>query len=111
MASTVTGWWEVDGQSDEHLRARADAGGTAVRRPGSGVKVYVLVRTSLGRAQEVAGQLRRVPGVVTADPVTGEYQVIATCEFDDLGAIDTLLARAVRAAAGVLATSTAVAIR
>lgn len=54
------------------------------------VRAYVLIQTEVGRAAEVAGYLKDLPGVVTADDVTGPYDIIAQAEaasVDDLGRI------------------------
>ncbi len=52
------------------------------------VSAYVLIQTEVGRAADVAGEIRGIAGVVAADDVTGPYDVIARAEagsMDDLG--------------------------
>lgn len=52
------------------------------------MSAYVLVQTEVGKAANVAGQIGSIVGVVTADDVTGPYDVIAKVEaksVDDLG--------------------------
>jgi DNA-binding Lrp family transcriptional regulator len=52
------------------------------------VRAYVLIQTEVGQAAVVAEQIRGLDGVVTADDVTGPYDVIARAEaptVDDLG--------------------------
>ncbi len=52
------------------------------------VRAYVLIQTEVGRAAAVASQIAEVDGIVTADDVTGPYDVIAVAEagsVDDLG--------------------------
>ncbi len=52
------------------------------------VRAYVLIQTEVGKAAAVAGQIGELEGIVTADDVTGPYDVIATAEaasVDDLG--------------------------
>jgi len=52
------------------------------------VSAYVLIQTEVGKAAEVAGQVRAIEGIVAADDVTGPYDVIARAEsvsMDDLG--------------------------
>jgi DNA-binding Lrp family transcriptional regulator len=49
---------------------------------------YVLIQTDVGKAAEVARQINGIAGVVTAEDVTGPYDVIARVEaasMDDLG--------------------------
>lgn len=52
------------------------------------VSAYVLIQTEVGKAAEVATQVAQIPGVVTAEDVTGPYDVIVRAEsesVDDLG--------------------------
>jgi DNA-binding Lrp family transcriptional regulator len=52
------------------------------------VSAYVLIQTEVGKAAEVAGEVRTIDGVVTANNVTGPYDVIARAEsgtIDELG--------------------------
>ena len=52
------------------------------------VKAYILVQTDVGKAAEVAQAIDELSGVLTADDVTGPYDVIVTAEapsVDDLG--------------------------
>ena len=49
---------------------------------------YVLIQTEVGKAAAVASQIGALEGIVSADDVTGPYDVIATAEapsVDDLG--------------------------
>jgi DNA-binding Lrp family transcriptional regulator len=52
------------------------------------VSAYVLIQTEVGRAATVARTVQGVQGVVTAEGVTGPYDVIARAEaatVDELG--------------------------
>jgi DNA-binding Lrp family transcriptional regulator len=52
------------------------------------VIAYVLIQTEVGKAAQVANEVREIDGVVSADDVTGPYDVIARAEaesVDDLG--------------------------
>ena len=52
------------------------------------VSAYVLIQTEVGKAANVASQVRAIDGVVAADDVTGPYDVIVRAEagsMDDLG--------------------------
>ena len=52
------------------------------------VRAYVLIQTEVGKAAAVATQIGALDGIVSADDVTGPYDVIATAEagsVDDLG--------------------------
>jgi len=52
------------------------------------VTAYVLIQTEVGKAASVAQKVRGIQGVVSADDVTGPYDVIVRTEahsIDDLG--------------------------
>ena len=52
------------------------------------VRAYILVQTTVGKAAEVAHQIRQITGVTLAEDVTGPYDVIVSAEsdsVDDLG--------------------------
>ena len=52
------------------------------------VQAYVLIQTEVGKAANVASSIRDIGGVVSAEDVTGPYDVIAKTEaetVDDLG--------------------------
>jgi DNA-binding Lrp family transcriptional regulator len=52
------------------------------------VTAYVLIQTEVGKAVAVAETVRKVKGVLSADDVTGPYDVIVKTEaasLDDLG--------------------------
>jgi DNA-binding Lrp family transcriptional regulator len=52
------------------------------------VSAYILIQTEVGKAAMVATEVGQVDGVVSADDVTGPYDVIARAEaesVDDLG--------------------------
>jgi hypothetical protein len=42
------------------------------------VEAYVYIQIRPGRSADVAEQVRRLPGVMSADTVTGPYDMIAT---------------------------------
>ena len=52
------------------------------------VSAYVLIQTEVGKAAQVADEVGRIDGVVSAEDVTGPYDVIVRAEassVDDLG--------------------------
>ena len=52
------------------------------------VTAYVLIQTEVGKAANVANQVAAIDGVVSAEDVTGPYDVIVRAEaatVDDLG--------------------------
>lgn len=71
-----------------------------------GVHAYVLVQTAVGRAAEVAAEIRATEGVVVVHDVTGPYDVIAQVEaatMDDLG---TLVVSGIQRIDGIIRTLT-----
>jgi DNA-binding Lrp family transcriptional regulator len=49
---------------------------------------YILIQTSVGRQADVATDVSRLDGVVSADPVTGPYDLIVRAQartLEDLG--------------------------
>lgn len=54
------------------------------------VQAYILVQTDVGRAADVAAEIRTISGVALAEDVTGPYDVIVRAEapnVDDLGSL------------------------
>jgi DNA-binding Lrp family transcriptional regulator len=52
------------------------------------VIAYVLIQTEVGKAAQVAAEVGKIQGVVSAEDVTGPYDVIVRAEagsVDDLG--------------------------
>ena len=52
------------------------------------VRADILIQTEVGKAGDVAHQIRELEGVTEADDVTGPYDVVAKAEaetMDDLG--------------------------
>ena len=70
------------------------------------VRAYVLISATAGKALEVVGKLRGQEGVVNADAITGEYDVIAEVESPDVAGIGRLIVEKVQAAEGVFKTIT-----
>jgi DNA-binding Lrp family transcriptional regulator len=48
------------------------------------IDAYILIQTEVGKASQVTEQIRVIEGVVTVDPVTGPYDVIARAQAEDL---------------------------
>jgi DNA-binding Lrp family transcriptional regulator len=79
--------------------ARTGWGGTAM------VRAFVLITATSGKALEVVHRLSGAPGVLHADAITGEYDVIAEVEAGDIAGIGRLVVERVQAT-GVLKTIT-----
>jgi len=70
------------------------------------VRAYVLISATAGKALEVVTKLSSQDGVVRADAITGEYDVIAQVEAEDIAGIGKLIVERVQAADGVFKTIT-----
>jgi DNA-binding Lrp family transcriptional regulator len=70
------------------------------------VSAYVLVQTELGAAEMVASAVRELPGVDTADDVTGPYDVIVKAHADDVDQLARMVVSAIQAVPGITRTLT-----
>lgn len=69
------------------------------------VRAYVLIQTQVN-APGVAATLRSMPGVESADDVSGPYDVIALAAAADLHALGELVVQRVQGIEGVTRTLT-----
>jgi DNA-binding Lrp family transcriptional regulator len=67
---------------------------------------YVLVQTEVGMAANVAGELARIAGVVSAEVTAGPYDVIVRAESADLDELGRLVVAKIQGAKGVTRTLT-----
>jgi DNA-binding Lrp family transcriptional regulator len=74
------------------------------------VRAYVLVTATAGKALEVVESLKGQEGVLGADAITGEYDVIVQVQADDVAGIGRLIVEKVQAADGVFKTVTCLAV-
>ncbi|HSF16360.1 MAG TPA: Lrp/AsnC ligand binding domain-containing protein [Vicinamibacteria bacterium] len=72
----------------------------------SHLKVYVLIQIVPGRVEAVMKALRRLSSVVTADSVTGPYDVVALIEVSEVRELSQLVAGAIGGIRGVTRTTT-----
>lgn len=76
------------------------------------IEAWVLVQTEPGaRAAEASRRFREIPGVVSADDVSGPYDVIARVAVDDLGALGELVVGRMQQVEGVVRTLTCPVVR
>jgi len=57
------------------------------------VKAYVLVEAEIGKAGKLVEQVRSTPGVISAEPVTGPYDVVVAVEGVDIDAVASVVMR------------------
>jgi DNA-binding Lrp family transcriptional regulator len=79
---------------------------TEGRRSGMNVTAYILIQTEVGKAADVATQVRAVPGVAEADDVTGPYDVIARAGADSIDELGRLVVSKVQMIDGITRTLT-----
>jgi DNA-binding Lrp family transcriptional regulator len=70
------------------------------------VQAFVLIQTEVGRAADVAGEVRAIPGVISADDVTGPYDVIAKAEADSVDELGKMVVSRIQMAEGITRTLT-----
>ncbi len=70
------------------------------------INAYVLIQTEVGTAVSVAEAARRIPGVTSADDVTGPYDVIVRTEADSLDELGKLVVSQLQAVEGITRTFT-----
>ena len=72
-------------------------------------KAFILIETQVGRSNRVAHELRTIPGVVSADAVTGTIDVIALIQASTMAAMAELVTARIQGVRGVIRTITCVA--
>jgi DNA-binding Lrp family transcriptional regulator len=72
----------------------------------SAVQAYVLVQTEPDRAVAAAGEIGRLDGVVSAEIITGPYDIIARIEAADMDDVGRLVVSQIQMIAGITRTTT-----
>ena len=70
------------------------------------VTAYVLIQTEVGKAAQVAEQVARIEGVVSADDVTGPYDVIVRAEAGSVDELGRMVVSKVQLIDGITRTLT-----
>jgi DNA-binding Lrp family transcriptional regulator len=70
------------------------------------VQAYILVQTEVGRSAAVAGQIAELPGVVSAEDVTGPYDVIVRTEAETMDDLGKLIVARIQVIEGITRTLT-----
>ncbi len=73
-------------------------------------RAYVMASTEVGMAEKVQDELRRVPGVHTADIVSGSYDLVIIVDGPSNEDIGRLVMRDIQGISGVGSTTTFVVI-
>ncbi len=72
------------------------------------VKSYVLLTIEIGKVESVIDELKKIPGVIRADAVTGPYDAIVYIEANDLGELTRKILHDIHNIDGVIDTTTAI---
>jgi DNA-binding Lrp family transcriptional regulator len=70
------------------------------------VTAYILIQTEVGKAAQVALQVGAIEGVVSAEDVTGPYDVIARSEADSVDELGQMVVSRVQMIEGITRTLT-----
>ena len=73
------------------------------------IRAYILIETKVGEAKAVLRELRAWENVAEADIITGNYDLIALAEADDMVALVDLVTAQVQNISGVERAITCVA--
>jgi DNA-binding Lrp family transcriptional regulator len=70
------------------------------------VQAYILVQTEVGKAAAVAAEIAGLAGVISAEDVTGPYDVIVRAEAEDVNRLGQLVVARVQSVGGITRTLT-----
>ena len=70
------------------------------------VRAFVLIQTEVRKAAAVAEEVGAITGIVSADDVTGPYDVIAVAESDSIDELGKMVVSSVQLIEGVTRTLT-----
>ncbi len=70
------------------------------------VHAYILIQTEVGRAAQVAEEVAAIPGVATAEDVTGPYDVIVRAGADTMDELGKMVVSRVQLIEGITRTLT-----
>jgi DNA-binding Lrp family transcriptional regulator len=70
------------------------------------VQAYILIQTEVGKAAQVADEVRGIGGVTEAEDVTGPYDVIVRAEAPTVDELGKLVVARIQAVEGITRTLT-----
>jgi DNA-binding Lrp family transcriptional regulator len=85
---------------------RSRAGSSELEEASVTVHAYVLIQTEVGKAAQVAAQVAAIDGVVSAEDVTGPYDVIVRAQADSVDELGRMVVSKVQAIEGITRTLT-----
>ncbi len=75
------------------------------------VEAYVLIQTEVGKAAQVALAVKGIPGVKSAEAVTGPYDAIVHASAADVDSLGKLVVARIQAVEGITRTLTCPVVR
>jgi DNA-binding Lrp family transcriptional regulator len=75
-------------------------------RRSSVVQAYILIQTEVGKAAQVAKEVRDIGGVSEAEDVTGPYDVIVRAEAKNVDELGKLVVAKIQGVEGITRTLT-----
>ena len=70
------------------------------------VQAYILIQTEVGKAAAVAATVSSLPGVASAEDVTGPYDVIVRAEAENVDDLGKLVVAQIQGVDGITRTLT-----
>jgi len=70
------------------------------------VHAYILIQTEVGKAAAVAGEIAGIPGVSSAEDVTGPYDVIVRADAETVDQLGQLVVARIQNVEGITRTLT-----
>jgi DNA-binding Lrp family transcriptional regulator len=70
------------------------------------IQAYILIQTEVGKASAVANEISGLDGVISAEDVTGPYDVIVRAEADSVDTLGDLVVARVQNVPGITRTLT-----
>lgn len=70
------------------------------------VSAYILIQTEVGKAAQVANEVGGIEGVVSAEDVTGPYDVVARAESNTVDELGKMVVSRVQMIEGITRTLT-----
>jgi DNA-binding Lrp family transcriptional regulator len=70
------------------------------------VQAYILIQTEVGKAAQVAKEVRELDGVAEAEDVTGPYDVIVRAEAKNVDELGKLVVARIQGVEGITRTLT-----
>ncbi|TQF03335.1 Lrp/AsnC family transcriptional regulator [Kitasatospora acidiphila] len=70
------------------------------------VQAYILIQTEVGKASAVAETIAKIEGVITAEDVTGPYDVIVRAEADSVDELGRMVVAKIQKVDGITRTLT-----